>query len=84
MTTQLTIRQSGGANIVSIPKTILNTLGLRTGSSLNLSIVDHKIVLTPAKEETTLEALLKGSSRKKLLNEKDKKWLNAKAKGKEV
>lgn len=39
----LAIRQSGGANIVSIPKAILKTLGLHVGSTLDLSIVDCKI-----------------------------------------
>lgn len=58
---QLSIRQSGGANIVSIPKLILNALNLHVGSTLDLSIINHTIVLTPVKETLTLEALLSGS-----------------------
>jgi antitoxin component of MazEF toxin-antitoxin module len=45
--TQVTIRQSGGASIISIPKVILRTLVLDAGASLDLSIEDNKIILTP-------------------------------------
>ena len=83
--TQLSIRQSGGANIVSIPKAILNTLGLRVGSSLDLSIEDNKIVLTPLVETTTLEDLIIGSPKERLaLTEEDQQWVNDKPVGKEI
>lgn len=36
--TGIVIRQSGGANIVSIPKAIVQMLGLQVGSKLDLSI----------------------------------------------
>jgi antitoxin ChpS len=83
--TQLCIRQSGGANIVSIPKAVLKTLDLQPGSSLELAIVDHKIVLTPVVEQHTLEDLLAGSPKTKLAKTKeDREWLNSKSVGKEV
>ena len=44
--TAIAVRQSGGANIVSIPKAIIKTLGLRVGSKLDMSIKDNKIVFT--------------------------------------
>jgi antitoxin component of MazEF toxin-antitoxin module len=82
--TQLSIRQSGGANIVSIPKVILKSLNLHTGSSLELSIVDHKIILTPVMEKLSLEALLEASPKTKLAKTKeDRDWLNSKSAGKE-
>ena len=56
--TAIAVRKSGGANIVSIPKPIIKTLGLHVGSKLDLSIKDNKIVLTPIEEELSLEALL--------------------------
>ena len=59
--TAIAIRQSGGANIVSIPKAIVNTLGLHVGSKLDMSIKDNKIVLTPISEELDLQTLLAGS-----------------------
>ena len=81
----LAIRQSGGANIVSLPKAVLKTLGLHVGSELDLSLQDDKIVLTPVKNSMSLEGLLKGSPKKKLaITLEDKHWLHAPAKGKEI
>jgi len=83
--TQVAIRQSGGANIVSIPKVILRTLALETGSSLELTIEDNKIVLTPVKEALTLESVLQGSPKSLLaLVDEDQQWLNDLALGKEI
>ena len=83
--THLAIRQSGGANIVSLPKAILKTLGLHVGSILDLSIVDCNIVLTPRVEKQTLEELLAGSSQDKLqLTNEDREWLEDSAVGKEI
>ena len=59
--TSVAIRQSGGANIVSLPKAIVKTLGLDTGSKLELSINNGQIILTPISEKETLESLLEGS-----------------------
>ncbi|HLF66491.1 MAG TPA: AbrB/MazE/SpoVT family DNA-binding domain-containing protein [Gammaproteobacteria bacterium] len=83
--TLLTIRQSGGANIVSIPKSILKVLGLHPGSPLDLSIEDHKIILTPIPEQQpSLAALLQGSPKERLtLTMADKEWINEEAAGKE-
>ena len=83
--TQLAIRQSGGANIISIPKAILKTLDLKVGSTLNLSIEDSRIVLTPAVKEPSLEELLAGSPRESLrLTGEDRDWLTEAPAGKEV
>lgn len=80
--THLAIRQSGGANIVSLPKVVLKTLGLHVGSKLDLSIVDSKIVLAPVAEKDTLESLLMGSPRDKLqLLDEDREWLSDKPVG---
>lgn len=83
--TAIVIRQSGGANIVSIPKAIVQTLGLHVGSKLNLTIKDNKIILTPIKEELSLEALLAGSPKGCFeITEEDREWIDAKPVGKEV
>ena len=83
--TKVAIRQSGGANIISIPKVILRTLALETGASLDLSIEDNKIILTPVKENLTLQAILDGSPKSALvLTEEDKQWLNSPSVGKEI
>ena len=83
--TQLVIRQSGGANIVSIPKAILKTLGLHVGSALELAIIDQKIGLSPVSVQPTLQSLLDGSPKAKLKpTAEDREWINAKPAGKEV
>ncbi|HBF07744.1 MAG: AbrB/MazE/SpoVT family DNA-binding domain-containing protein [Gammaproteobacteria bacterium] len=74
--TSVSIRQSNGANIVSIPKSIIASLGLDVGSQLDLTIIENKIVLTPAPKET-LEDLLAGSPQEYFqLNEEDQLWMN--------
>jgi AbrB family looped-hinge helix DNA binding protein len=83
--TAVAVRQSGGANIVSIPKAIVNTLGLHVGSKLDLSIVDNRIILTPIEEELTLEALLAASPKECFsITDEDNQWLNTQPVGKEV
>ena len=83
--TAVSVRQSGGANIISIPKAIVKTLGLRVGSKLDLSIVDNRIVLTPIGEELTLASLLAGSPKSCFaLTVEDQEWLNMSPSGEEV
>ena len=83
--TQVAIRQSGGASIISIPKVILRTLALNTGASLDLSIENNKIILTPIKDTLTLEDVLKGSPKSALkLTEEECVWLNSQSIGKEI
>ena len=83
--TAISVRQSGGANIVSIPKKIVETLGLAVGSKLDLTIQDNKIVLTPIEDEPTLQELLDGSPRECFtVTDEDRTWINATPVGKEV
>lgn len=82
--TAIAVRQSGGANIISIPKAIVKTLGLQVGSKLDLSIENNKIILTPI-TETRLEDLLAGSPKEcfKVIEE-DREWIDANPVGKEI
>ena len=85
MTTKLTIRQSGGSAIVSLPMSVLKTLNLHAGSVMILSLENHKIVLTPASDETTLENLLINCKAKNFaLTDEDLEWVTAKTRGKEI
>ena len=80
----VSVRQSGGANIISIPKAIVQTLGLEVGSKLNLSIKDNSIVLTPVEDSYILEELLAGSPADRFrVTEEDREWIDAKPVGKE-
>ncbi len=83
--TQVAIRQSGGATIISLPKVILNTLHLQVGSTLELTLENNKIILSPVTQEPSLEELLAGSPKEALaLNQEDQEWLNLSARGKEI
>lgn len=83
--TRIAIRKSGGANIISLPKAVLKTLGLHEGSTIELSLDNNRIILTPVQEEPTLDDLLAGSPKEKLaLTEEDKEWLDDKPVGKEM
>jgi len=83
--TQVAIRKSGGANIVSIPKAILSSLDLHVGSALELSIEENRIVLTPAFEEQTLDELLAGSPKENLvMTDEDREWEKVISVGKEI
>lgn len=82
--TTVTVRQSGGSEIVSIPKAIGKALGLHVGSELDLSIVDNRIVLNPVVKKTSLEELLAGSPRKNFrITDEDREWIDARPVGKE-
>lgn len=79
------VRQSGGAEIVSIPKAIGKALGLYAGKKLNLSIVDNKLVLDPMVENVALEELLADSPRDSFhIVDEDRKWLDVKPVGRET
>ena len=83
--TAIAIRKSGGANIISIPKAIVKTLGLQVGSKLDLSIEENKIILTPMPEEVSLEDLLAGSPKACFrVTKEDSEWLDARPVGKEI
>ncbi len=74
--TSVSIRQSGGANIISIPKSVVASLGLEVGSQLELSISDNRIILTPARK-ATLEELLAGSPAECFhMTDEDQQWMN--------
>lgn len=82
--TQIAIRQSGGANIISLPKAILNTLNLHVGSNLELTLENNRIILTPVIQEPSLEELLAGSPKTALTRqEEDTDWLAMPTIGKE-
>ncbi|MFZ9036107.1 MAG: AbrB/MazE/SpoVT family DNA-binding domain-containing protein [Francisellaceae bacterium] len=71
----LSLRQSGGANIISIPKKVLRMLDLHTGDKLDLQIKDNAIILTPVNEEPTLEQLIAQSPKSSFSAlEEDRQW----------
>jgi len=83
--TTIAIRRSGGANIVSLPKAIIETMHLGVGSTLDLRVEGDSIVLTPKKSEMTLEELLEGCTRETFaMSDEEREWHDAKPVGKEL
>lgn len=83
--TSISVRQSGGANIISIPKAIVNTLGLHVGSKLDLSIENNRIILTPCDENITLESLLADSPKECFeVTAEDREWIDSPPAGEEM
>lgn len=79
----IVVRQSGGANIISLPKAIVKTLGLHVGSKLDLSLENNKIVLTPIVEALSLEDLLLGSLKSCfIVTDEDREWIDSTPAGK--
>jgi antitoxin ChpS len=80
----ITIRQSGGAGIISIPSAKLRDLNLHVGSKLRMEIVENKLLLTPIKEEVSLDSLVAGSPRECfVLTDEDREWNQSMSVGKE-
>ncbi len=42
-----TIRELGFSNVITIPKAVMKSLKLNTGTILDLEIKDSKIIMTP-------------------------------------
>ena len=83
--TTIAIRRSGGANIVSLPKTVLEMMHLGVGSTLSLSVEEGKIVLTPKINEMTLEELLEGCTRETFaMTDEEQEWHDMKPVGREI
>ncbi|MBJ6979008.1 AbrB/MazE/SpoVT family DNA-binding domain-containing protein [Luteimonas sp. MC1895] len=49
MTCTATLRQSGGSIILSIPKTIAQTLAVEAGSVVELAVEGRRLSVTPAR-----------------------------------
>ncbi len=79
----LTIRKSGGASIVSLPKSALEMLGLSVGQAVEWSVKDHALILVPVQKET-LASLLAGVTREVMKPTQDEReWMGGE-KGKEI
>ncbi len=85
VTNKVTIRKSGGARIISIPKYSLEHLNLQEGDELECVTTVTGIKLTPITEEMTLDSLLAGSPKELLvMTDEDREWMNAGPMGEEL
>nr|WP_314382800.1 AbrB/MazE/SpoVT family DNA-binding domain-containing protein [uncultured Cardiobacterium sp.] len=79
------IRKSGNANIVALPKALLEQLGVGIGDRLDVVLQDDRIVLSPAKSQRpTLEELFAGVTPEMFQTEEDIEWLEMPSVGKEL
>ena len=84
-TSTLTIRKSGNASIVSLPKLLLEQIGVGIGDSFNATLQDGKIILEPSRvEELTLEQILEGITPETYQTAEDQEWMNMRPVGKEL
>lgn len=77
----LTIRKSGNASIVSLPKLLLEQIGAGIGDRLSAKLEDGKIIL---QRERSLEELFAGVTPEMFQTEEDIEWLEMPSVGKEV
>lgn len=83
--TEVVIRKSGNANIISLPKTLLEQLGAGVGDKLNVLFEDGKLVLKPQKvRRKTLEELLEGVNPEMFNTEEDRDWMSMRPVGEEI
>ncbi len=80
----LTIRKSGNASIVSLPKLLLEQIGAGIGDRLSAKLEDGKIILQRENNERSLEELFAGVTPEMFQTEEDIEWLEMPSVGKEV
>lgn len=83
----ITIRRSGNANIVSLPKALLEQLGVGTGDRFDVALQDNCIVLSPSRAKNkrlTLEEILEGVTPETFQTEEDREWMDMRPVGKEL
>lgn len=79
-----TLRQSGGSIIVSLPKAMLDQLGLKADTPVDIDLVDDKIVIARRSPgRIGLEARLAMCDFTQPISAGEREWLDAPAAGDE-
>ena len=79
----ITIRKSGNANIVSLPKALLEQLGVGIGDRFDVALQDGAIILDKVKR-LTLEEILEGVTPETFQTKEDREWMEMRSVGKEL
>jgi antitoxin ChpS len=82
MSCTATLRRSGGSIILSIPKTIVESLALEAGSVVELSMQGRSLAVTPARR--TLAERLAVSPKSPAKWQRDEEWLADAPAGREL
>jgi len=81
------IRKSGNANIVALPKALLEQLGVGIGDHFDVALQDGAIVLSPSRvrvKRLRLEEILKGVTPDTFQTEEDREWMDMRPVGREL
>ncbi len=72
--TTATLRAVGGSVMVSVPKQVLNHLGVTVGGALNFRVVKDKVLVEKSGPSYSLEELLAKCDLSKAVSEDEKAW----------
>ena len=76
---------ASNAQIISLPKLLLEQIGVGIGDRLDATLQDGKIILEPRKvKELTLEEILEGITPETYQTEEDREWMEMRSVGKEL
>jgi antitoxin component of MazEF toxin-antitoxin module len=77
-----TLRNLGGLIAIALPKKLLSSFGLVSGSEVDITVKDGSVIISPLKRKYTLEEMIAGMEIGDLPSDAD--WENAPVAGKEV
>ena len=72
----------GGSVALTIPRPLLNSIGLKSGEQVSIETDGKRLVISPARKKYTLEELLAGMKEGDL--PRDAEWENMPPVGREV
>lgn len=79
------LRKVGGSVMLAVPPAILDSLGMRGGSEVTLSVDGGNLVVKPVSTPRyTLDELLAQCDPDAPIGEEDREWLDAAPAGKEI
>ncbi|UPA24813.1 AbrB/MazE/SpoVT family DNA-binding domain-containing protein [Shinella oryzae] len=80
-----TLRNVGGSVMMTVPKPVLEELGIEANTKLDISVQDGKIVAIPRKRpKYTLEELIAQCDFDAPWSEEEREWMDAPAVGNEI
>lgn len=75
------LRSVGGSVVMAIPRPLLDLVGLKAGSQVNIDVQDGRLIVAPLRNRHTLSELLAQCDPSVPLTSEEQDWLNAPAVG---
>ncbi|MFC3074841.1 AbrB/MazE/SpoVT family DNA-binding domain-containing protein [Shinella pollutisoli] len=80
-----TLRNVGGSVMMTVPKPIVEELGLQANTKVEVTVEDGRLIAVPrTRPKYTLEELIAECDLDAPLSEEDREWLNDPPTGREV